>query len=322
MIGSIQVAVKNSRNSYTFTLRRNITILCGDSGIGKTTLYNMIADYNSDGKQSGVTVVCDYPVIALGHRKWEDELKEIQNSIVVIDEDNQYIRSKAFAKAVQNSSNYYLLITRNYLHTLPYSVEEIYEITGNKSKKFKNIYKEINHVYDSPAKKMLPFKPEVIITEDSNSGFQFFSEIAKQTDIECISARGKSNLYQLINNYAHKNVVIIADGAAFGLDMQVMVQKQKLSANKIALFLPESFEWIILKSGLVCDPEWKQLTAPNEYIDSSKYLSWERYFTDLLINVTKDTDYMIYSKHKLQDFYLHDKSIQKIKDTIKGIEFK
>lgn len=136
MIGTVRVSVKNSRNSYIFTLKRNITVLSGDSGTGKTTLYNMIADYNLDGKESGVSISCDKPVIALGRRKWAEDLSEIQNSIVVIDEDNQYIRSKEFAKAVQNSSNYYLLITRNYLHNLPYSVEEIYEITGNKKKKF------------------------------------------------------------------------------------------------------------------------------------------------------------------------------------------
>lgn len=111
MIGSVHVSVKNSRNSYTFTLRRNITILNGDSGTGKTTLYNMIADYNLDGKQSGVTVSCDRPVIALGRRRWEEDIKEAYNSIIVIDEDNKYIRTPEFAKAVQNSSNYYLLIT-------------------------------------------------------------------------------------------------------------------------------------------------------------------------------------------------------------------
>lgn len=48
MIGIVNVSVRNSRNSYTFALKRNITILSGDSGTGKTTLYNMIADYNLD----------------------------------------------------------------------------------------------------------------------------------------------------------------------------------------------------------------------------------------------------------------------------------
>lgn len=320
MIGIVNVSIRNSRNSYTFALKRNITILSGDSGTGKTTLYNMIADYNLDGKQSGVTISCDIPVIALGRRRWEEDLAEIQNAIIVIDEDNQYIRTKEFAKAVRNSSNYFLLITRNYLHNLPYSVEEIYVVTGKKNKKFKKAYKEIDYVYDSPTKTMLPFKPEVIITEDSNSGFQFFSEIAKQNGIECVSAGGKSNINLLVNNYINKNVAVIADGAAFGADMKSMVQRQRLAVNKIAIFLPESFEWVILKSGLVNDPEWEAVTIPENYIDSSKYISWERYFTDLLTVVTKESDFQVYSKHRLEKFYLHEKSVQKIKDSIQGLD--
>ena len=54
MIGPISVTVKNTRNTYAFTLKRNITILSGNSGTGKTTLYNMIAEYNQDGRQSVV----------------------------------------------------------------------------------------------------------------------------------------------------------------------------------------------------------------------------------------------------------------------------
>lgn len=46
MVGSYQVkASQGSRVSFEFEIRRNITFVGGDSGTGKTTLYNMIADY-------------------------------------------------------------------------------------------------------------------------------------------------------------------------------------------------------------------------------------------------------------------------------------
>lgn len=320
MIGPISVTVKNTRNTYAFTLKRNITILSGNSGTGKTTLYNMIAEYNQDGRQSGVTISCDKPVIALGGRRWEEELSEIKDSIVVVDEDNRFIRSSDFARAVQNSSNYYLLITRGYLQNLPYSVEEIYEVVGKKNKKFVQTYKANDNVYDSFPAKLLPFKPEVIITEDSNSGFQFFSKVARNIGIECVSAGGKSNIDSMIKNYGDKKMVIIADGAAFGPDMRMLAQRQKLSHNKMAIYLPESFEWIILKSGLVCDPEWENIAIPEKYIESALYVSWERYFTDLLTNVTADSEYKKYSKHSLSDFYFHERSVQMIKETIKGLD--
>ena len=52
MIGRVSIKISNQRNSYKFTLNRNITILRGDSGTGKTTLYDMIRDYNNLGKKA------------------------------------------------------------------------------------------------------------------------------------------------------------------------------------------------------------------------------------------------------------------------------
>lgn len=52
-----------------------------------------------------------------------------------MDEIVEFLRSDDFARAVRGSDNYYLLITRNYLPNLPYSVDEIFEISGEKNKK-------------------------------------------------------------------------------------------------------------------------------------------------------------------------------------------
>lgn len=56
MKGKVKIAVKNRNVSFNFTLERNITILTGDSGTGKTKLINMIRDYSQFGKSSGVTL--------------------------------------------------------------------------------------------------------------------------------------------------------------------------------------------------------------------------------------------------------------------------
>ena len=166
MKGAYQVKIKNNRNSYSFELRRNITILRGESGRGKTTLFDMIYDYNRFEKNSGVSVSCDRNIIALVGNDWEDVIKKSPGTIIVIDEDSQFIRTKEFASVVKGSDNYFLLITRNYLATLPISVDEIYELTGAKNKKFKRIYKDVDRMFNDPVVKYLPFEPEVIITED------------------------------------------------------------------------------------------------------------------------------------------------------------
>ena len=72
MKGAYQIRVKNNRNSYMFELRRNITILRGESGRGKTTLFDMIYEFNRFGKNSGVAVSCDRELIALSGDDWEN----------------------------------------------------------------------------------------------------------------------------------------------------------------------------------------------------------------------------------------------------------
>ena len=318
MKGKYKVRVRNSRNTYVFELRRNITVLLGNSGTGKTTLYDMIREYNRLGKESGVAVSCDKNVIALDEARWELELDHIQNSIVVIDEDHRFIRSHAFAERVKGADNYFLLITREYLPQLPYSVDEIFELTGAKNKKFKHAFEETYRMYHRPVMSRLPFKPEVIITEDSGSGFQFFGKEAERVGIVCESAGGKANVYDLLRKHTGKRVVVTADGAAFGSEIRQIAEQQILTPDAVAIFLPESFEWLILKSGLVKGAE-TVLDTPEQQADSQKYMSWEQYFTEALIELTKGSRYQKYQKGKLAEFYLQDKSVKAIKENVKGL---
>ena len=45
MKGIQHIEVSNRKVKFKFDLIRNITIIRGESGTGKTTLYNMISDY-------------------------------------------------------------------------------------------------------------------------------------------------------------------------------------------------------------------------------------------------------------------------------------
>jgi len=321
MKGAYKVNIKNNRNSYTFELRRNITILRGESGRGKTTLFEMISDYNRFGKNSGVSVSCDKDIIALAGNDWEEVINKNPGTIIVIDEDSQFIRSEEFAKVVRGSDNYFLLITRNYLAQLPISVDEIYELSGAKNKKLKKVYREVDRMFNNPSSRYLPFVPEIIITEDARSGYQFFKAITDKIGIKCISADGKSNIYKVINRYPDKNVVVIADGAAFGAEIADIVEQQTLRPRKLAIFLPESFEWLIIKSGVIKKIDTNKIDHPEQYADSTLYMSWEQYFTDLLIETTKESDYMQYNKSHLADYYIQEKNIAEITKIAKGIKF-
>ena len=112
-------------------------------------------------------------------------------------------------------------------------------------------------------------------------------------------------------------VVVVADGAAFGSEIERIYKLQSTKPGKIVLYLPESFEWLILSSNILNDREVEEiLTHPEDYIDSSLYFSWEQYFTSLLSEKTVDTVYMRYTKSRLASFYLQQENIRKILEKI------
>lgn len=126
MRGSYKVIIQNNRVQFKLTINRNLTIIQGNSATGKTTLLDMVAAHEELGAQSGVTVSCKVPCKTISGKYWRRDLQEISSSIVFIDEGNTFVRSREFAHEAKRSSNYYVIVARESLRQLPYSVDEIY----------------------------------------------------------------------------------------------------------------------------------------------------------------------------------------------------
>lgn len=318
MKGKHKVIVQNNRLHYELEIKRNITIIQGNSATGKTTLINMLRQASNLEGSSGVEVYCDVPCRTLEGRDWKLILHSLSGYILFIDEENAFIHTEDFASEIKASDNYFVLITRENLYNLPYSVDEIYGLhASGKYQNTQRIYQETYHIYSE--QKQLPIKPEKIVVEDSNAGFEFFQNISEENGISCESANGKSNIFSLLKQVDGDEVCVIADGAGIGPEMNGLYHLMQQKKN-IKLYLPESFEWLILQSGLITSRAVQDiLEAPENYIDSKKYFSWERFFTKLLMEQTQAT-YLKYKKEKLNPAYLHDKNKKIILKSIKGIE--
>lgn len=311
MRGTYEIKVSNVNVSFTLELERNITILSGDSATGKTTLIEMLRDFEENGRSSGVTVHCKRPCRVLTNADWEYRLNGIRDSIVFLDEGNSFVKSEAFARAIQNSSNYYVIVTRESLYQLPYSVNAILKLktTGRRGKTYVRAYPQYDHLAD-PVGEIS--RIQEIVTEDSNAGHEMFEHIATKNHISCISAQGKSNVFSQLVNRTADRVLVIADGAAFGSELEKIYQLMEAQPNKITLYLPESFEWLVLRSGILGSQTPKEiLEHPSDNIESSHYFSWEQYFTDLLIQLTHDT-VLHYSKNRLNPSYLQPANVAKV----------
>lgn len=315
MKGRYHFKVRSKRALFDFTIRRNITILKGDSATGKTTLLHMLYEYLRVGRESGFTVSSDasyfvYLRKEVG-RDWKDALFPLKNTIIFIEENNDFVFGRDFADFVKSSGNYFVLVNRAPFRMLPYSIHEIYEIiTAGKRTDIRESYHEFKELYSHyPVVKHN--KVENIITEDSCSGHQFFTTVFGTADV--VSADGNSNILPVIQTLVRGDTLVIADGAAFGAMIENCLAYLETRIDlRVSIWLPESFEYLILKSGVIKGAELEAvLEEPADYIDSLQHESWEQFFTDLLISLTKDTAAK-YSKEVLNKYYLQDKNIRKI----------
>jgi hypothetical protein len=181
-------------------------------------------------------------------------------------------------------------------------------------------------------------KPDLIITEDSGSGFQFFSKALN--NYTCIASGdlsvnqkvhvgGKDNVRQALIRFSNKYdcICAIVDGAAFGSSIAKLVSTLKSLSNKnIYILMPESFEYLILKSKVFeCNDKYLDETynySDINYVKDNFNLkglaisedainSWEQFYTILLTYLSKlesnkglDCEY---SKHDLNNYYLRFK---------------
>lgn len=309
MVGKFDIEIYNNKIHYFLTVKRNITILQGNSATGKTELIRLIGEHEANGASSGITLKCDAKCTVLTAVDWELRLSAMHKYIVFIDETAAFVKSKRFAEMVRGSDNYFVIVTRDDLSQLPYSVDEIYGLRNvsdnQKYKIYHRIYNEMYKLYHFDYGK--PFVPELVITEDSNSGFEFFDTLYQG---RCVSANGKSNVYDSIRKEQDKAILAIVDGAAFGAEIGKVTRYLETSSIHCVLYAPESFEYLILSADFTDVPK-SVIEETYLHADSESYMSWEEFYTSYLTNITKDTVFR-YTKTKLAEAYKTEGAIARI----------
>lgn len=85
------------------------------------------------------------------------------------------------------------------------------------------------------------------------------------------------------------------------------------------MFLPESFEWLVLNSSLFNDARTQDiLLNPADYIESADFFSWEQFFTKELVEKTAGT-YLAYKKKSLNTAYLQSKEMTAFKEQLPNL---
>lgn len=325
MTGEYTLKVWTSKVRYEICVRRKYTFINGESGSGKTKLITLL-DMAEGNRQIRVSCTIDFEVItsvkafrnALDSRKGKKTLffidEVVCNRLYLLDGGIQ------FAKDTMESEGYFILITRKQFATIPYSVREIYDLK-RRMDSFNRYDIVLSNTYEW--NNCLPCNPDCFITEDSRVGYLFFKNSLSGCDV--ISAYGNSNvdtlLKEILNTKNDYNIVcVFADGAAYGCYIKRLIETveegTRGSKKRVDLLLFESFEYVILRSGIFKVEEGKLLKT-YEYADSTKYPSWERYYTDLLEEVSNGS----YSKSSksLPMFLSDSRNVKRVFDFIKEV---
>ena len=109
MKGKYKVIVRNNKLHYEFEIKRNITIIQGDSATGKTTLINMLrqAENLGESSRSGCAVKCSMQ--NSGGCQLEINLAEHSGDNIFYRRRNAFINTEEFAAEVRGSDNYFCI---------------------------------------------------------------------------------------------------------------------------------------------------------------------------------------------------------------------
>lgn len=138
--------VEDKRVSYNINIYSKYTIITGFSGIGKSHLLDTIArafDLREDSEDMFsrlYKIESNFDIVILdntmasqvvqGSYTWTRYLETMYKSgtLFCIDEDFRDLYTFDFQKAMMVSENYFLIICRNPLKFIPYSVYDIYKL--------------------------------------------------------------------------------------------------------------------------------------------------------------------------------------------------
>lgn len=135
MQGDYTIEARNADVAYKFTLHRNFTILTGRGAEGKTTLYDLVEDYNNEVSGITVNVYSEFndttTFEALSPARFRDGVLlgvKGQSRIFIIDEGFKFVSSNDFAVQAQASGCYFILICRDKLPHLSALAKEVYTL--------------------------------------------------------------------------------------------------------------------------------------------------------------------------------------------------
>lgn len=299
----MNISIKSPNLNYDLQIENKLTIITGLSASGKTTLINLINEYNSENNIA--EIYSKLPLYIINSNVWENPELYRGEAYYFIDEDMEFLKTPTFFKNILNSNGYFIVVGRDPEIFINYSIDSIYELKlDNGIHKMVSKYniKELAYKYNYDSIKE-------VLNEDSGSGFEFYKYIIP---LDHISSRGNMGILNLLNKNDSK--LVILDRSGYGKWINTLINSIESNNYNTILDLQNSFEYVILKSGVLGN-NLKKFNLMESRLKLNN-INLEKSYFEILIDLASKNKRTRYTKKHINPWYLEDTVINKIMDAI------
>ena len=301
----ITLQAKNSTVKYELEVSRQITIVCGDSGIGKTLLHKLVEKYCNIGELSNLNLKVDSDYVSVepftpqlirvdnSGFLFKDKTRKLRwlskpkNVIYLIDEDILAIKGINFASLIRYTDAYYVIFTRE-ARAFRYLYNSVWDVLTIKDDGSKVINNKCCRLYGEFSGNIKEY--DEVVHEDSTTEKEV-CELALQENI--VSSKGNTRIPLIVGKkYSNKSIIIIADGSNFSNIMERLL-KRSLDYNiTMYLILPESTEYVLLHNTIFNESKnvSEYLLNPVDKYDSRDWITYEKMYEQVIIEESSKID--------------------------------
>lgn len=235
----MHIEIETKRLKYELDIKGKYSVIQGDSGNGKTNMCKLLQQRMTGDKS--IKISSEIPVVTIASFDSGSGLRDIQNSVVVLDENYKILRDPDIATILKESDNYFIIIYRKNLDFLPLCIENLYEMQTNGREHWLQQKYTVSGIRGFHGIRH-------IMTEDRASGFEFFQE---HFDIDVISANSKSEIVRCLQRLTkadpkYNDLLIVYDAAAFAYQKEALDAWITESRLRVQILDWYSFEHYVL----------------------------------------------------------------------------
>lgn len=311
----IKIDVTSSKYNCNMVINQKITVIRGNSGKGKSKFTEAVEDASGAYKISLSDT--NYELVVPSNKDWYKTISrniEHKDRCIYIIDDADYVFNMEFYKLFNTDRySFYIIINRftdfntKSLGGLPFCIDEVYSFVANGKNHYLEPYYEFKD--ENITENNVKNKIQHILTEDSNSGFEFFSYINKNTQ----TSNGRDNIIKMLNNF-NGNVLLLADRAALGSSFDEIMEKASL--GNVGVSIPKnylSFEYFLLRSNFF---NYNTANISNSQI--CMYESAEQMYEDILEKLTQGKPYQYKKEHISRCYMLNCCAMRKKRELLGG----